>query len=136
LGKKGYSIGRLLTACREKRGVYHISLSPVAGQMFISLVFPAPYPLSGIGSPRFHTIFQKEESLKEQEIIESLRQGNEDFRKLYDEHHVLDGTLAEMDKKVYLTPEEEIERKKLQKQKLSKKDKMAEMVRDYKKSNP
>ena len=84
----------------------------------------------------FITIFQKEESLKEQEIIESLRQGNEDFRKLYDEHHVLDGTLAEMDKKVYLTPEEEIERKKLQKQKLSKKDKMAEMVRDYKKSNP
>ncbi|MGC2062373.1 MAG: DUF465 domain-containing protein [Thermodesulfovibrionales bacterium] len=74
--------------------------------------------------------------MKEQEIIESLKQGNEEFRKLYEEHHVLDGTLAEMDKKVYLPPEEEVERKKLQKQKLSKKDKMADMVRDYKKSHP
>jgi len=74
--------------------------------------------------------------LKEQEIMESLKQGNEEFRKLHEEHHVLDGTLAEMDKKVYLTPEEEVERKRLQKLKLSKKDRMAEMVRDYKKSNP
>lgn len=74
--------------------------------------------------------------MKEQEIMESLKQGNEEFRKLHEEHHVLDGTLAEMDKKVYLTPEEEVERKRLQKLKLSKKDRMAEMVRDYKKSNP
>lgn len=73
--------------------------------------------------------------MKEQEIIESLKHGNEEFRKLHEEHHALDGTLAEMDKKVYLTPEEEVERKKLQKQKLSKKDKMAEMVRDYNKSH-
>ncbi|TAN43493.1 MAG: DUF465 domain-containing protein [Nitrospirae bacterium] len=74
--------------------------------------------------------------MKEQEIIESLRQGNEEFKKLYDDHHVLDGQLAEIDKKVYLTPEEEVERKKMQKQKLSKKDKMAEMIRDYKKDHP
>lgn len=74
--------------------------------------------------------------MKEQEIIEALKQDNEEFRKLHEEHHVLDGTLAEIDKKVYLTPEEEVERKRLQKQKLSKKDKMAEMVRDYKKSHP
>ena len=38
-----------------------------------------------------------------------------------------------MDKKVYLNPEEDIERKKLAKQKLLKKDKIAEMVREYKK---
>lgn len=73
--------------------------------------------------------------MKEQEIIESLKQGNEEFRKVFEEHHALDGVLAEIDKKVYLTPEEEIERKKLQKQKLSKKDKMAEMVRDFKKTH-
>lgn len=74
--------------------------------------------------------------MKEQEIIELLRKDNEDFRKLADEHHNLDIQLAEMDKKVYLTPEEEMERKTLQKQKLMKKDKMAEFVRDYKKSHP
>jgi len=70
--------------------------------------------------------------LKEQEIVENLKQGSEEFRKLMEEHHSLEGILAEMDKKVYLTPEEEIERKKVQKQKLLKKDRMAELIRDFK----
>jgi uncharacterized protein YdcH (DUF465 family) len=74
--------------------------------------------------------------LKEQEIIESLKKENEEFKKLLEEHHDLDVTLAEIDKKVYLTPEEEIERKKLQKLKLAKKDKMAEFIRDFRKSHP
>jgi uncharacterized protein YdcH (DUF465 family) len=74
--------------------------------------------------------------LKEQEIIEKLLKDNEEFKKVSEEHHQLDGLLTEIDKKVYLTPEEEIERKKLQKQKLAKKDKMAEMIRDFKQTNP
>ena len=74
--------------------------------------------------------------MKEQEIIELLKQEDDEFRKLVEEHHHLDGQLAEIDKKVYLTPEEEIERKTLQKQKLFKKDKIAEIVRGYKKSHP
>ena len=73
--------------------------------------------------------------MKEQEIIERLKRESEEFRKVLEEHHGLDATLAEIDRKVYLTPEEEIERKKLQKQKLAKKDKMAEFIRDFKKSN-
>jgi uncharacterized protein YdcH (DUF465 family) len=73
--------------------------------------------------------------LKEQEVIESLRQENEEFRKLAEEHHHLEGLLAEIDKKVYLTPEEEVERKKIQKQKLIKKDRMAELIRDFKKGH-
>jgi len=74
--------------------------------------------------------------LKEQEIIEKLLKENEEFKKVSEEHHELDGLLTEIDKKVYLTPEEEIERKKLQKQKLAKKDRMAEMIRDFKHTNP
>ncbi len=74
--------------------------------------------------------------MKEQEIIEYLKKENEDFRKLLEEHHSLDSTLSELDKKVYLTSEEEIERKKLQKQKLARKDRMAELIRDFKKSHP
>ncbi|MDA8431471.1 MAG: YdcH family protein [Nitrospiraceae bacterium] len=74
--------------------------------------------------------------MKEQEIIESLKSESEEFRKLLEEHHSLDASLSEMDKKVYLTPEEEVERKKLQKVKLAKKDKMAEFIRDFRKSHP
>jgi uncharacterized protein len=70
--------------------------------------------------------------LKEQEIREKLLKENEEFRKVSDEHHKLDTLLAEIDRKVYLTPEEELERKKLQKQKLLKKDTLAEMIRGFK----
>jgi len=74
--------------------------------------------------------------LKEQEIAELLKKENEEFRKLSEEHRGLDILLAEIDNKRYLTPEEELERKKIQKQKLLKKDRMAEIVREYKKSIP
>ena len=74
--------------------------------------------------------------MKEQEIAELLKKENEEFRKLNEEHRGLDGLLAEIDNKRYLTPEEEVERKKIQKQKLLKKDRMAEIVREYKKSIP
>ncbi|MBI5846568.1 MAG: DUF465 domain-containing protein [Nitrospirae bacterium] len=74
--------------------------------------------------------------MKEQEIMAKLSQENEEFRKVSDEHHDLDMQLIEVDKKVYLTPEEDLDRKKLAKRKLHLKDKMAEMVRDYKKAHP
>lgn len=73
--------------------------------------------------------------MKEQEIVELLKKENEEFKKLSDEHRSLDVLISEMDNKRYLTPEEEIERKKIQKQKLLRKDRMAELVRQYKKSH-
>jgi hypothetical protein len=75
----------------------------------------------------------KEETLTEQEIIELLKKENEEFRKLEEEHKNLKNNLVEIDRKVYLTTEEEVERKKLQKLKLIKKDRMAELIREYKK---
>lgn len=72
--------------------------------------------------------------MTENEIVEYLKQNNEDFRRLFQEHRELDAKLAEMVKKPYLTPEEEVLKKKMQKEKLLKKDMMAELVRDYKKS--
>jgi len=74
--------------------------------------------------------------LKEREIVEFLKKDNDEFKKLSEEHRRLDVLLAEIDNKRFLTSEEEVERKKLQKQKLLKKDRMAELVRDYKKSTP
>lgn len=71
--------------------------------------------------------------MKEQEIVELLKKENEEFKRLSEEHRSLDILLAEMDSKRYLTSEEEVERKKIQKQKLLKKDRMAELIREYKK---
>ncbi|MDQ7787648.1 MAG: DUF465 domain-containing protein [Thermodesulfovibrionales bacterium] len=73
--------------------------------------------------------------MKENEIVETLKKENEEFRKLSEEHRNLDTQLAEMDTKRYLSPEEELERKRIQKLKLSRKDRMAELVSEYKKTN-
>ncbi|HEY3488627.1 MAG TPA: YdcH family protein [Candidatus Deferrimicrobiaceae bacterium] len=50
------------------------------------------------------------------------------IRELVEEHRVLDDALRELDRKVYLLPDEEVERKRLQKLKLAKKDKIAELL--------
>ena len=73
--------------------------------------------------------------MKEQEIVEFLKKENEEFRRLSEEHRNLDEILVEIDSRRYLTPEEEIERKNIQKQKLLRKDKMAELIRNYKKNH-
>jgi len=73
--------------------------------------------------------------LKEEEIIEVLKKENEEFRKLSEEHGKLEKLLGEIDSKRYLTAEEEFERKKIQKQKLLKKDKMAVLIREYRKGH-
>lgn len=73
--------------------------------------------------------------MKEQQIADVLVNENEEFRKLGEEHKNLEEILAEMNNKVYLTSEEEIEKKRIQKLKLVKKDRMAELIREYKKSH-
>ncbi|TNF55376.1 DUF465 domain-containing protein [bacterium] len=69
----------------------------------------------------------------ETEIIEALREQNEEYRKLYEEHKKLEEALAEIDKSKYITADEGLKRKEIQKQKLLKKDRMAEIIREYKK---
>ncbi|MBI5196852.1 MAG: DUF465 domain-containing protein [Nitrospirae bacterium] len=71
--------------------------------------------------------------MKDGEIEEILQKENEEYKKLEEEHKVLKQRLAEIDKIKYLTPEDEIERKKIQKKKLAQKDRMAEIIREYKK---
>lgn len=69
--------------------------------------------------------------MKETELIETLRQENEDYRNLEAEHRALDEKLTELEAKSFLLPEEESEVKSLKKQKLTKKDQMAGIVREY-----
>lgn len=73
--------------------------------------------------------------MNDKEIAAILEKENSEYKKVDDEHRNLDVMLAEMDKKLHFTPEEEIERKRLQKIKLVMKDKMAEFVRQYKKEH-
>lgn len=73
--------------------------------------------------------------LKEQEIIETLRRENEEFKRLEQEHRNLDNILKELESKRFLTPEDEIEIHNLKKLKLSKKDRMLELIEEYKRSH-
>ncbi len=71
----------------------------------------------------------------EAKIARILDAENDEYRRLAVEHKSLAEKIAEMDAKVYLSPEDEFERNKLKKLKLLKKDRMAELIRDYKGKN-
>ena len=73
--------------------------------------------------------------MSEDEIMKVLDGDNEEFKALHDEHRDLKAKMAELKTKVHLTPEEEIEKKNIQKFKLAKKDRMAVLISDYKKSH-
>jgi uncharacterized protein YdcH (DUF465 family) len=70
--------------------------------------------------------------VSEEAVRARLRMENPEFQKWEEEHHKLETTLASIDSHVYLTPEEEMERKRIQKLKLATKDKMMEIIKRYK----
>jgi uncharacterized protein YdcH (DUF465 family) len=65
---------------------------------------------------------------KDQELIVSLLEREPELRRYYDEHAVLERQLDALQHKLYLTPEEEVEKKRLQKLKLAGKDKIMEIL--------
>lgn len=69
--------------------------------------------------------------LTDDAIVERLRQANSEFRELEILHHRLDDELNELQRRHVLTPAEELEKKRIQKEKLAKKDKLAELIRLY-----
>lgn len=73
--------------------------------------------------------------LTDNRVMEMLRQSSTEFRELEESHHRLDAELNELQKRHVLTPQEELVKKQIQKEKLAKKDKMAELVRLYRESN-
>jgi uncharacterized protein YdcH (DUF465 family) len=74
----------------------------------------------------------QEVCVSDEEIAKVLEVENEEYKGLHGEHQKLKTQLATMKGKVYLTPEEETEVKQLQKLKLAKKDRMAEIIREQK----
>ncbi len=65
-------------------------------------------------------------------IVDRLRASSTEFRELEESHHKLDAELGALQKQHFLTPQEELLKKQIQKEKLAKKDKMAELIRLYK----
>ena len=68
---------------------------------------------------------------KEEKLIERLLKENEEFRKAKELHSELARQLDEMERKLYLTPQNEIDIKVLKKKKLASKDQMEKILLQY-----
>ena len=70
---------------------------------------------------------------EKEELVEYARRESDEFSRLEREHRELDQEIQlKFGLKKYLTPEEELEKKTLQKQKLAKKDRMYHVLADLK----
>ena len=68
---------------------------------------------------------------KDEELIGTLLEREPELRRYYEEHVDLEQRLEVFQQKLYLTPEEELEKKRLQKLKLAGKDKIMEILGRY-----
>jgi uncharacterized protein len=65
---------------------------------------------------------------KDEELIQSLLVSDAELKGYYEEHLELERRLMEFNRRLYLTPEQEIEKKQLQKRKLIGKDRIMEIL--------
>jgi uncharacterized protein YdcH (DUF465 family) len=66
-----------------------------------------------------------------EKLVEQVKRTNEEFRALLEEHQALERQLEEFNKRRYLTSDQEVERKVIQKKKLMKKDRMAAILKEH-----
>ena len=66
---------------------------------------------------------------KDQDLTQRLSEENPRFRKLHEEHVLFEKKLQEYEDMSYLSDEEDLERKKIQKLKLAGKDEMESMLK-------
>lgn len=64
-------------------------------------------------------------------LLEKVRKENQEFKKLYDEHTGLKNRVEELNRLKFLSAEQELEKKTIQKQKLKNKDRMQEILSQY-----
>ena len=65
---------------------------------------------------------------KDEELIKSLMEHDAELKRYYEEHVALEQQLAEFNRRLYMTPEQEIEKKELQKRKLNGKDRIMQIL--------
>jgi len=70
-------------------------------------------------------------AIKEEELLERLMRENEEFLKAKQAHAELARQLEELEKKPFLTPQDEMEIKILKKKKLAYKDQMERILMQY-----
>ena len=71
------------------------------------------------------------EIMKEEALIQKLWEENEEFRHIKEEHLWFHKKVEELDRKPFLTPAERLKRDELKKRKLFLKDRMEEMLAEY-----
>jgi uncharacterized protein YdcH (DUF465 family) len=64
-------------------------------------------------------------------LLEKVSMENTEFREIYEEHTTLKRKIEALNRKKLITPNQELEKKKHQKQKLSLKDRMEEILSLY-----
>jgi uncharacterized protein YdcH (DUF465 family) len=67
--------------------------------------------------------------VNEEALVTRLRIEDSEYQKWEQEHRKLEDSLVSFETHRYLTPEDEVERKRIQKLKLAAKDKMMEIIR-------
>jgi uncharacterized protein YdcH (DUF465 family) len=72
--------------------------------------------------------------MEEKELKELLAKESLDFRRAFEEHQRYEKALETLTAKPFLTNEEELEEKELKKKKLILKDRMYQMMFEYRKS--
>lgn len=65
---------------------------------------------------------------RDEDLISTLLDREPELRRYYEEHTALERQLGSLQSKMYLTPEEEVEKKRLQKRKLQGKDRIMEIL--------
>lgn len=68
---------------------------------------------------------------REEELIERLMKEDEEFSRIKKAHSELAAQLDELEKKPFLTPQDEMEIKIIKKKKLAYKDEMEKILRKY-----
>ncbi|HIC91765.1 MAG TPA: DUF465 domain-containing protein [Syntrophaceae bacterium] len=68
---------------------------------------------------------------RDEELIHRLMENDPILRKYWEEHLLFEEQLEAFNKRIYLTPEEELEKKRIQKLKLAGRDKIEEILSRY-----
>jgi uncharacterized protein len=87
-----------------------------------------PNTFSSILNPKGGLIMMNAE-VNEEAIVTRLRSESQEYQQWEQEHRKLEDSLVTFEVHRYLTPEEEVERKRIQKLKLAAKDRMMDIVR-------
>lgn len=64
-------------------------------------------------------------------LLEKIQKENEEFKKLYREHTDLKSRVEELNRLKFLSPEQEMEKKTIQKQKLKNKDRLTQIIEEF-----